>query len=1460
MIFKTFDSDIDKWTTKIGIFGKSFNELGTAVKDAFKTTIDNIDNFDEDISFWDALKNNLIPKNENGESWLKNSLGEIISKENIDSYIAELDLDSAKDKLSEIFDFNTDVKNGNKTWQDYFDTLQDGSEHYIPDVIKNTDDLSKLTGEDLVNANQAARDAAIAHNAALKQQTLSAKAGQVALKGLATVGNMIAFMAIVKGIELIGKAIDEAITTTEEYREQLSNLKSEVSDIESKLSSADSEFKTISQRIKELESKGALTFTEKEEYDNLVKQNNELKRSIDLLKLEQQTKNKEKNKTFVDTMKSDVRSNNEYTSSGDGEIFKGNNVLYSLSGTVYSLETEEAYINQQFDKRRKLLDDKAKAETKEQEDRIQSQIDEIDKYLQSKSEEWRIDSEGIDYIQNPTTEDDKAVNEWLDYIADFQDKMAIELGDDSAKINAFNRIVDSTQFDDTVQGLQDLGEQGKVTADMLDDSKYDDFINKLVEIGVIDSKDNLQGIADAFNDVANSAEEAKGEIEKTTNEIGGKTRRKMISTINEMSDGFDVLDEIYADIKDGGTFDFTKLDTKKFEEAFKGLETEYEDFIETVSKSPSDINACQDAFDNLVTAFINNKIAIGDLTEENREVTEAMLTNMGVQNAKAVVTDMLTAKTQSATLELEKYKNAELDQILATDSAGNSLYSKVSALLDDANMTDTARGALVELVAETTIFNNKSLSVGQKIQALGELAIAAGIAADSIDFVNKIGIGTPAGMGYDPRFFRKDYVETTVKSNYQNLIKAKFGNYSYTPTASYGGADKSNKTDSSSGGSDNNSPEQFDWVEKVIKVIQQRIESLGKVVSSTYKIWSKRNNALVEEIGAVSQEISVQQRAYDTYMSKANSVGLSGYYRNLVQSGDYSIEEISDDTLKEQIKTYEEWYDKAIECKKAAEDLYGTLAELAKTKFDNVSKEFEERINLIKSQADLINTAMDINEAKGYVSSAKYYEKLTNIEQDNISQLVAERNALTNALQEAINSGNIEVYSSDWYEMTNSILEVDKAIQDANKSIVEFQDSIRQLKWEMFDKNQEFIGEIQKESDFIIELMSNGKLFDDNGNWTNLADATGGLYAVNYNAYMAQADQYAKEIQSINKDLANDPYNTKLLERRQELIDLQRESIQSAESEKQKIKSLISDGYDKMLSYLQEIINKRKELLQSTKSLYDYEKNISEQTKNISSLEKQLGAYSGDNSEETQSKIQQIKVQLEEARQNLQDTEYDKWLQDQEQMLDTIVSETEEWINERLDNLDLLIREMVGSTNEKSDEIKKTIIDETAKVGYTLSDNIRNIFTTSEGNITNIVKEYGNNFSSALSTVNSTLSSIRLFVEKMYNASDAKANADIAKTNSSVTQIPSVSTAPPTPAPAPAPQPESSNNSAWGSWFIGKKFTGNKSIFNRTKEISIVDRLIVHVKHPKLRETPESLYNQTYEEMIMWRLVTESVR
>lgn len=244
-IFKTFDSKIDKWTSKIGIFGKSFNELGTAVNNAFESVFDAaINNSEKNVGFWESLKNNLFSTKED-KDWIKNSLGEIISQDNIDSYIKQLDLDFAKEKLAGIFNYETLVKQNKKSWQDYFDTLDD-SENYLVNLIKNTDDLSKLEGKDLVDACNNAREAALNHNLELQNMSFSAKAGKVALKGLVMAGNMLATWAVSKAIELVVQKFDDWIHRAE-------NAKKAADEMASALKSANDSLKSQKNLITRVE-------------------------------------------------------------------------------------------------------------------------------------------------------------------------------------------------------------------------------------------------------------------------------------------------------------------------------------------------------------------------------------------------------------------------------------------------------------------------------------------------------------------------------------------------------------------------------------------------------------------------------------------------------------------------------------------------------------------------------------------------------------------------------------------------------------------------------------------------------------------------------------------------------------------------------------------------------------------------------------------------------------------------------------------------------------------------------------------------------------------------------------------------------------------------------------------------------------------------------------------------------
>ena len=154
---------------------------------------------------------------------------------------------------------------------------------------------------------------------------------------------------------------------------------------------------------------------------------------------------------------------------------------------------------------------------------------------------------------------------------------------------------------------------------------------------------------------------------------------------------------------------------------------------------------------------------------------------------------------------------------------------------------------------------------------------------------------------------------------------------------------------------------------------------------------------------------------------------------------------------------------------------------------------------------------------------------------------------------------------------------------------------------------------------------------------------------------MEQVADYEKEIKTIQQEISNDPYNLDLISRKQELINTQRELIKSAEQEKESIKALVSDGYNKWLDALQKSIDLRKKELDSVSDLYEYEKKIQELSKNVSTYEKQMISLQFDSSEEAKAKRQKISVELQNAKDDLAESEYDRWKSDSEKMLDKFV-------------------------------------------------------------------------------------------------------------------------------------------------------------------------------------------------------------
>lgn len=555
--------------------------------------------------------------------------------------------------------------------------------------------------------------------------------------------------------------------------------------------------------------------------------------------------------------------------------------------------------------------------------------------------------------------------------------------------------------------------------------------------------------------------------------------------------------------------------------------------------------------------------------------------------------------------------------------------------------------------------------------------------------------------------------------------------------------------------------EKLNWIERLINKISTAYSRLKNIVSDTTTTWLNRNNALADSMSVLRDEINAQSQAYEYYMNAFNSYGLDDYYKNQIADGSISIDVIYDDDLKDAISDCQDFYDKAQDAKTAVQELNIELKGLAKSRFDNVASEFEKKISYFKDYSDQLQKEMDIITTKGWFSSTSINEGMKKVEQDNLDRLKQERNALMNALNSAVSSGKIEKYSEDWYDMQSSIDSVTSSILDAEKALIEYDNAIRQIKWDAFDRTRDDVENLISETEFLVELLKDKGITDDNGNTTAEGKAAQALLVQKYQLYLNQAQKYKDEILKIDEELVNNPYDKELLDRKQDLIDKQQEAIKSSISEKDAIKDLVNDGYNDLLNALQKVIDKQKESLSAEKSLHDYQRTVAEQTATIAQLQKRLLALQGDNSESGQSQRQTISSELKDAQDQLEETEYEQYIEDQTKMLDDLASQAEEWINTRLDNLDGLIQQIIDDSNTHSGEIKDIITNTANEFGINLSDGMKSIWETNtnniNNNITSVFNDFGTKFDNTMTTLNNVVSGIEDKVQEMLRLANEEA-------------------------------------------------------------------------------------------------------
>ena len=154
-------------------------------------------------------------------------------------------------------------------------------------------------------------------------------------------------------------------------------------------------------------------------------------------------------------------------------------------------------------------------------------------------------------------------------------------------------------------------------------------------------------------------------------------------------------------------------------------------------------------------------------------------------------------------------------------------------------------------------------------------------------------------------------------------------------------------------------------------------------------------------------------------------------------------------------------------------------ADLAQEKMDNIDTYYSNKRQGYEQRAQELNNAIDINEAKGYQISTKYYSKLVSEEKKNNTSLVEERKKLVKSLADSLKNGSVKMYSDEWYEMSKQIDDITNSIDESTKSLVEYKNQLRQIKWDNFDYLEERIKTVTSEIDFMINELSREDLTSD---------------------------------------------------------------------------------------------------------------------------------------------------------------------------------------------------------------------------------------------------------------------------------------------------------------------------------------------------------------------------------------------
>ena len=1133
--------------------------------------------------------------------------------------------------------------------------------------------------------------------------TLKLKIQTVALNVALNMGVVAAITAgitvLTKGIELGAEAIDNYVHKLEKAREAAEDAKESYDETASKFESLNDELKTTQSRIDELNSKDHLSFVEQEELNKLQATSAELKQQIEYyreLKELMFGKARDKANKYFDTETSTKRY----------EGWDSNSSLADYSTAKENLlertEKDVEQYSKLLDRQKELNAEIAKYKTDHVDDVFQSQelndktseLAVVDKQL-AELKDRLVDSNG-DFVKFKADLDSIGDKDKIDKINGLVAAINNLFSDDGKDATeAFDKLWNDSSFSSAKREITELANAGKLTPETLESNE--EYKKLLTETGKTADEvcNHIQSLVDA--------EQKTGNVSS----FKSLSKTEMISKINGLSEGFEELDKIMASIvaKDKA-FDFSLLDDKKFNDTFKGFTKEYNNFVDTISNNPKDIKACQSAFDDLVTVWVNSSGVLDGVSEENAGLTAAMLSNMGVANAEEVVMDALARK--HAETAAEKYYNAN-----ASEALKGATIDEYVEFLNEADVSEECRKALARLELQKIAVNQTKINTESDIEQIIALANAAGAGARRIaqlktlaTTVNEVSstlkgsLSSPMNLALlngNPDLRKQ--VEDGIKEVGKVINEVQNSTFDYgfndldandykRPTYG-GGNDTANRLNSDSkSGKSKKDPTTFDWMERKLTILDKQTSTLQDKIDNLvgYKAKNQVTDTVLDLLG---DKLTTLEKMSARYQEQLNSIDLPEEWIEKIQSGAYDIDSLDSDKDKKLIKKiqdYQTWYDKIQDCKDKIDETTKSIKEMNLSKLDNIIDQFDQTRDILSQIIDTEKDLLDLREQQGEKISANDYISLANKQYEATKQNIEEYNRLSAEMSKL----NLKRGSEEWKKYNDQLQDLKDNMIAAADAVESYKDAMTELVYKDLDDYKSKLDSLNGTISTMSGLIGDTNLVDDNGELTDRGLAQLALYAQQLTNAKKEAAEYDNAIDSLNDALrtgliTQDEYNSMLYEYK----SAQESAVSSVKDARDSILALVKDGIQAEIDARKEATDQAKAQLEAEEDLHNYQESISEKQSNIAKLQRQIAALSGSTDRKDMAQKLQLQQDLYDAQKDLYKTQRDHEYDERKNALDDEYNAFEESKQKEMEELETDLDKQEAAISKYLDKVKK---------------------------------------------------------------------------------------------------------------------------------------------------------------------------